>query len=197
MKSKKKKNHTTDDTAPPKPVTNGYSVLDKCALYIQFIIAVAAIGTLLIVIYQMVVQTRAWITVKGAEIVEIKENKPITAKVVLINSGKSPALDTTIHSNINIYYNPIPDPLPYGNSKGPVAHSVLGPDNTFGSFITKKEDLSSQELQGILDNKAAIYIYGVIEYQDIFNFKRQTKYCMVSRRGSLSLVACENHNAAN
>jgi len=197
MKSKKTKNNTAEDTKPSQPVTNVYSVSDKPAVFIQSIIAIAAIATLLVVTYQMVIQTRAWITIKGAELIEIKENKPITAKVVFINSGKSPALDTTIHSNINIYYNPIPDPLPYGNSKGPVAHNVLGPDNTFGNIITKKEDLASQELQGILDDKASIYVYGVIEYRDIFKFKRQTKYCMVSRRGSLSFVACENHNTAN
>jgi hypothetical protein len=170
---------------------------DKPSLYVQSIIAAAAIATLLIVTYQMVVQSRAWITVKGAELGEIKEGQPITAKIVFRNSGKTPALDVSIYNNINLFGQIVPDPMPYGHYAGRASKSVIGPDSDFGNFITKKEILTTQYLQAIANRKANIYVYGRVDYRDIFNCKRSTEYCMVNKVGTLNFDACERNNNAN
>lgn len=197
MKSNKPKNETTKDTKQTKPLPDISPVRDKPSLYVQSIIAAAAIATFLVIAYQMVLQSRAWITIKGAEIVEIKEGQPITAKIVFRNSGKSPALEVTIYNNINLYGQQVPDPMPYGHYSGRGSKSVIGPDSDFGSFITKKEILTMQELQAIRHHKAAIYVYGRVDYRDIFHCQRTTEYCMVNKFGTLNFDACEKNNIAN
>ena len=191
------KNKTPEDTKETKQLSDSSSVRDKPALYIQSIIAAAAIATFLIIIYQMIVQARAWVTVKGAELVTIKEGQPITAKIVFRNSGKTPAMDVTIYNNINLFSQPIPDPMPHVTYAGNISKAVIGPDSDFGNIITKKEILSSQDFQAILHRKADIYIYGRVDYRDIFNFHRTTEYCLVNKVGTLNFDACEKHNTAN
>jgi len=193
-----KKNEPEKITCQTKKFLGIVSGEHVCSSHcIQAIIAVAAIATLLIIFYQMVIQTRAWITVKGVELSLIKEGQPVKAQIVFRNSGKSPALDVVICNNINIYKIPPPDPMPYGGYDGPTSRGVIGPDSDVSNFISKKEKLSSQELRAILHRKAAIYVYGHVEYRDIFRCKRNTEYCFVNKPGTLNFDACPNNNNAN
>ena len=193
----KPKNKTQQETKNTKPLSDISPVRDKPMFYTQIAIAVISFFALIVIAYQMTVQSRAWVTVKGAELSEIKEGQPIMAKIVFRNSGKTPALDVTIYNNINLFSQPIPDPMPYGTYAANISKAVIGPDSDFGNIITKKEILSSQDFQAILHCKADIYIYGRVDYRDIFNFHRTTEYCLVNKVGTLNFDACEKHNNAN
>jgi hypothetical protein len=198
MKSKKPQNNTPKKTEETEVLPDS-SLCNREMLphYIQAVIATAAILSFLLIAYQMIVSTRAWITVKGAELIELKEGQPITAKIIFRNSGKSPALEVSVYNNINLYGQKVPDPMPYGHYAGHLSKSVTGPDSDFGNFITKKEILTPQELEAIIHHKAAIYVYGRIEYRDIFHCRRTTEYCMVNKYGTLNFDACEKNNTAN
>lgn len=193
----KPKNKEQQDTKETNILSKVSHVRDKLALYIQFIIAVAALATLLVITYQMTVQSRAWVTVKGAELAEIKEGQQITAKIIFRNSGKTPAMEVAIYNNINLFGQVVPDPMPNGTYDGRISKAVIGPDSDFGSFITEKEILTAQELQEIVHRKANIYLYGRVDYRDIFHCQRYTEYCLVNKIGTLNFDACEKHNIAN
>lgn len=195
MKSNKK-NDDSKDNKENLSISDLSSVRDKPMFYTQIAIILISVGTLLVIAYQMTVQSRAWVTVKGAEIIELKEGKPVTAKIIFRNSGQTPALDVTIRSNINIFGQSLPDPMPYIGYTGLTSRTVIGPDIEVGSIITKKEILTTQEAQAILHRKAAIYVYGRVDYRDIFNYKRFTEYCMVNKAGTLNFDACEKNNVA-
>ena len=197
MKSNEPKNNAPNDADPSKPFADISSVRDKPVFYTQVAIAVISLVALIVIAYQMIIQSRAWITVKSTEIIKIKEGQPVTAKIIFHNSGKSPALNVILHNRINIYIYPAPDPLSHGDSTNPVGHYVIGPDSDMNIIVTSEEAAASKDLQAIHNNKAAIYIHGQVDYRDIFNSERRTEYCMVSRADYLSLIACEKQNTAN
>ncbi|MGD0022132.1 MAG: hypothetical protein ABSC54_07495 [Smithellaceae bacterium] len=197
MKNKNKIQRTHQDTKETKPWPNISPMRDKLMLYTQIAIAFISFCALVVIAYQMTVQSRAWVTVKGAELRGIKEGQPITAKLVFHNSGKTPAMEVTIYNNINLFGQTVPDPMPYGSYVGHISKAVIGPDSDFGSFITKKEILTIQDIQAIVHRKANIYVYGRVDYRDIFHCQRYTEYCLVNKVGTLDFDVCEKHNTAN
>ena len=192
----------------PKPL------LWRWGTCIQLVLAGFTLGTLIIIFFQLratqeqtrilqaqhVNDTRAWVTVKGANLTQFREGQPITALIVFLNSGKSPALNVTIHNNIQLRDSPVPIPMPLTPANALALAPSIGvaaPQGEFGNSITSKGILIAQNIEDIWQNKKRLYVWGRIKYDDIFKQQRSTDYCLVNKVGTTNFDACPNNNSAN
>ncbi len=200
---------TNDKSKRNNEKSNNRSAFGK---YIQLSLAIFTLGTLIVVSLQLVTfqkqtkifqsqlinQTRAWITVKDASYQELREGQKIISTVKFINSGNSPALNLTIHNNVAIRNTPIEAPMkfiPINNPAPSVA--VIGPQVLHKSIIVANVIANKALIEKINTGDLLIYVWGVVKYDDIFNGKHETGYCLKSRVGTTIFDVCENNNYAN
>jgi hypothetical protein len=116
---------------------------------------------------------RAWASIK-----EIKLSKPLTVgrpaqiSVTVINTGKTPALDTVL-SEVRI------GPSETDRNRDLVVHDsereVIAPNNTDTFFANATYDDDS--IRAILVGTIPIYIRGKFEYKDVFGATHTTAFC--------------------
>jgi hypothetical protein len=86
-----------------------------------------------------------------------------------------------------------------------IAPMVLGPGQTSSRYRWLDRSLSVQEIDGIKSGLYAIYVYGRIEYVDVFHTKRWSVYKLKYTNGAwppigpgaVSMLFCPDGNDAN
>lgn len=115
---------------------------------------------------------RAWVGIKGGILKgEIKQGQKLSFVVEFQNTGRTPALDVIATTGYNFIY-PTKQRVMSGRSQDLSGGSVASPNFTF----TISRDFSEKDVQR-LENKEAIFVYGMITYRDIFNNKHTTYFC--------------------
>jgi hypothetical protein len=123
-------------------------------------------------------QLRAYLFVDQAGI-EFPEPGVPHSKVVVRNGGLTPALEVRhwMHQWCARY--PLDGELPVPPDDMPLSIAVMGPGNTSnmavahppGQMIVKPEYLAQ-----LGTDVATVYVYGELQYLDVFGFERRTKY---------------------
>lgn len=145
---------------------------------------------------------RAWVNVVRESMDEIKEEKPISFKVDITNSGRTPARKAIIESYVTVADHDIPseDELMRGaQQETPNSVGVLAPGVSFSapSEITTGAVLP---VKAKLGSSGYIYIWGKITYQDVFTRKHETEYCgyrSIAWTTRPDYQQCKFHNEAN
>ncbi len=143
---------------------------------------------------------RAWVGPTGVSMLnELRTNEPIVSRVILRNTGLTPALnvETTVHilsSNIPLErfdeeeaFKPIENPRRSGTLFPSPSIGVMIMDSTYSEF----------EVKEIVNERAWIYLFGITTYVDIFEEPRDTKFCFVYEpRRTKNFVPCDRYNYA-
>jgi len=169
---------------------------DRLPEYIQIVVAAAAIATFWVVTCQMVEQTRAWVTIKKAYHDPFKVGEKAKVHIVLTNSGNSPALEVSAQTELELRDSEPPTPLPFRESSKARSKSVIGPDVFPRISISSQLPLTKQAIDIISNQNKRLYVWGRIEYIDIFKRHRVTDFCMRNEFGTKDFEACENNNTA-
>jgi hypothetical protein len=92
------------------------------------------------------------------------------------NSGKSPTVNAQILVNWQSCVGDLPDNFGYPYTDPPMV-AFLGPQAEVGSTIF---DIPATEVAAVADGKRSIYIWGTIEYRDIFKSTKGhfTNFCL-------------------
>jgi hypothetical protein len=125
----------------------------------------------------VVSQLRAYVFIKTAELANLDEPEPVTASVVLRNSGQTPAFRVNAWGGISYRPFPLTVPLPTRESPGGTTGSVA--DLAPGTDMHQIYDippLSEQQREALRAGTAAIYVYGDIRYVDAFKQERFCRY---------------------
>jgi hypothetical protein len=135
------------------------------------------------------VGVRDWTSGRASSTVE-----PLDGRVYLVNSGDSPALDVQISHTYAIWHQFDAAKIDYGDYFEPT-HPILGPNLPVEKFIEfKYSDESSR--QAVLMEDVTIFWYGIIRYRDIFEEKRETKFCFEYNIKNQGFELCILHNEA-
>ncbi len=123
-------------------------------------------------------QLRAYVNVDGV----IRVNDPgevegrgFAVQVEVKNSGQTPAYDLFQWAKIDMREFPLADRLPIHCVDGGT-RAILAAGAKTVAFPAYRHDLSQHEVDAILDNQAAVYVYGEVEYCDIFGVRRLTQF---------------------
>lgn len=151
---------------------------------------------------QIYIENRAWLCSTGVS--PSSGFNPGESPTVILkfnNSGGSPARDITIKYNMNIRDIPLPENIPMGKYlTDEPSRGVVAPNSDFSSpKYTKNEIVFTEEdISKISRNERKLYVYGGIDYFDIFNERHCTNFCFVSRvegpENKVGFQVCSNNN---
>jgi len=145
---------------------------------------------------QLVNDHRPWISFKEAARTVTKEGIPLSIGLTFMNTGNSPALDLTIKAAVEIRDKPLPTPLPAIRKKATHSRGVIGPQATCLHPIDIT-NVTEKHLANLQSGAELLYIWGHVNYKDIFGKQHQTTFCMHTEPGSPNYVACGNNNYAD
>jgi hypothetical protein len=96
-------------------------------------------------------------------------------QVEVRNSGQTPAYDLFQWAKIEVREFPLADRMPIHCVDGG-SRAILAPGAKTVTFPAYRHGLSQHEVDAILENQAAIYVYGEIDYRDTFGKRRLTQF---------------------
>lgn len=124
-------------------------------------------------------QLRAYLSVVKSIQVENTVNPELPAYATSIrNSGQTPAYATTSWWGIGIQKHPLTSRLGPPPNPTPDSDVILGNGAEQGFKEEVREQFGQQERDDVRTGKAAIYVWGRIEYRDCFNRKHFTNFCL-------------------
>jgi hypothetical protein len=143
-------------------------------------------------------QLRAYLQVVKAQVV--LRGDPVI-QIEVHNSGQTPAYGIAVPSGVELSENPRKTDPALTNEDAD-ARAIVGGGETFSIEISyTKGRLNRHEVQGIEEGRLGIYIWGIINYTDIFETKRFTRFSYVLTGGvpsdgedPMSLQICEKGN---
>lgn len=150
---------------------------------------------------------RAWLGLGEFKVTQFEKGKPVHINIEIINSGKTPAIDVTQSNNIGwlsvSYYNPAAwkddiesksffkkwfDILKYRTAQS------VPPQGRF--FMSGGDTiLDDSDYDAIKSKKLILYVYGRINYNDIFNRPCYTTFCLyMDYQDTPRLFYCKKYN---
>jgi hypothetical protein len=164
-------------------------------------------------------EQRAWIGVTqvyspeytdGDNKVYLKEGQKIKAEIILINSGKTPAKRVRplsfilfIKPNIDPFRNNKIDKIITNTlnvHKNVQSNDVLQPGirtHIFPPTIPEEAIVTKSTIDDIKHERYCLYIIGLITYEDVFDIKHLTKFCMVLDKDLTHWYPCDSNNEVN
>jgi hypothetical protein len=125
-------------------------------------------------------QMRAYLSVRFGGVVrqDSTKNYKFEIRVILANTGQTPAYNVFCLSRANVLPFPLPEGFSFETSEIPITSAgVLGPQQVFttGSFVDRM--LSGEEISEISKGSAKrLYLYGIVNYTDAFGVDRFTNF---------------------
>ena len=142
---------------------------------------------------------RAWVGLKSGRLVTFEANKPITAVVVLTNTGKTIALAArkklAIHgSATGVDINRLAS---RELSRVTAAPSILYPNLDISMYVSTHRPATEEEIRRINAGTGFIYVFGEMRYTDIFDRPHVTLFCGVYNPTVKLFDLCRQHNRAD
>jgi hypothetical protein len=108
----------------------------------------------------------------------IKEGSHYHVGVTIVNSGRTPAL--RVRSKMRLWPFPVNDKFvpDYGNATTTQSVGVLPPQAKMTiTSLASLGIIGASEIASLKNGSQILYLYGEIEYEDIFGIQYQTRYC--------------------
>jgi hypothetical protein len=142
---------------------------------------------------------RPWVGMESIKMTSaFVANEPLTTAIVIRNTGSSPGINVVGKSRVAWGPGELPEDPPYGEGDSPGSVGTLFPGNTVSHTLETTRGLSAQEIEAIKGGRMFFYVFGFIEYDDIFGKRHKTRYCGHYRptKGQLFSI-CSRYNDAN
>jgi hypothetical protein len=144
---------------------------------------------------------RPWVVLSGVRLAKEPEfNKPVTATLTIINTGKTPAIEVIAQSRISMMNSeqqlPLMVQLGPTKSRGmlpPAGQSVPG---NFSFTTDPMTAVNVVQIQAYYSGANRLYLDGRVDYGDAFGIKHWTKFCLFHLNGSAldAFSYCQNGN---
>lgn len=124
---------------------------------------------------------RAYITTQQVTMYEFEIGKNVSAELIVVNNGKTPAKDVTIYAHLWLLKEPpdVSQAVAVTPSGSAVSKYVIGPlgGQAIQSFVATV--LTQQRWAEIANTDQRYYMWGVVVYRDVFDRSHKTTFCMV------------------
>jgi hypothetical protein len=134
---------------------------------------------------------RAWVVVKEMLCSNLTEGQPVTAKITITNTGKTPA-NAIMTASIALLQS-MQEPMPIYPMKRPPSNSLVTPGGTFAIFVTTDQPLTTDRMRLLQSEDLTIYIWGNIMFEDGFG-KYETLFCGLYSPDEHNIVFCPTNN---
>jgi hypothetical protein len=138
---------------------------------------------------------RAYVTVPSGEVILLGEDQGAALfSLNLVNSGNTPANEVRMFALAAVRTEE-PPAIDFREAVW-VAVGVIAPKEKAIRLVANKRDITKLESKLMQERKMNLYVWGAIEYRDVFKQLRQTKFCYVQRFGSAKIGPCAGKNEA-
>jgi hypothetical protein len=140
---------------------------------------------------------RAWIGTSDPKVLQLDIGKPLYISVKLNNNGKTPAL----RGRAALHIRPVPSGQtlsPQDEFGEPGSIVDLFPSQSF--FIHnsgKAGNVRDEEMSQITTGAVTIYVFGIVEYRDVFRIAHKTRFCYSYDAALKVMNVCLFYNEAN
>jgi hypothetical protein len=146
------------------------------------------------------VSNRAWVGIKEATLTkELQAGERPSAIVMYVNKGNTPALRVKVRANMGFTDRQPSEPM--ANLPGVMEESVgvfLPESDKVGTPVMSTEAMPEDFLRQVNEGKKRLYVWGVIEYEDVFGNAHTTRYCLTQQPGAgRDLDVCPMNNTAD
>jgi len=126
-------------------------------------------------------QMRAYICIDvGTAGYQVRPDSKFAAQTIMFNAGPTPAHKVGFRAKAAILPNPLPDSFDFSITEKNVGESVLGPHQRMNITRFVNDFVPDGEVQDIrLAKGRALYIWGVIDYLDVFSKKHTTRFAQM------------------
>ena len=161
---------------------------------------------------QLVIGERAWVTVEKVSFEEFNEfngGDKITVFIKIINAGKTPAFNTIVKVEVN-FIDPSwlldsdSDTLTPGVTEIPIrvgrrgpSTTVIGPNGEREGTITWSGVLTDDIIKLAKEEKMPLYVWGVVEYKDVFEIDRKFHFCFSNNLNTSTFKECGSFKQEN
>ena len=144
---------------------------------------------------QLRLDQRAWVGLATASLEAVEVGKPIYAHVVLFNSGKTIAKRAIVAYHLKFSPQPFKKLPPTTRSNENTSVGVLIPGGRYDSKFGSKANSVDIDKQNVANWYT--YIWGEVEYNDIFKERHRTLFCEFRKGIDGDFNQCGFHNDAN
>ena len=145
-------------------------------------------------------EQRAWVGAITVANLVVKAGEPTSASVVVINSGKTPALHLKFITGGQGSLSGQKIAFSYGRPKIPIQSDfVLQPGAQYFMTIGDPSDEHATQLQvnGITSGTHLYWLYGKVTYADVSKRTHHTKFCFLVSRDLKGANPCDTYNEAD
>jgi hypothetical protein len=132
---------------------------------------------------------RAWIVLKSAALKHpIKVGEAPEISIIFTNTGRTPASNANFKTWVHIADSHTPaDKLHRPDLPGRPSQGVIPPGMLFSQNIAPRITLTDQTMQRLTREEQQFYLYGLVEYHDIFDHSWMTAFCLTLNIGTGTL----------
>jgi hypothetical protein len=146
-------------------------------------------------------EQRAWVGVSGVKVSKLQVGKPVLISVEFRNTGKTPAKNLTVVSNLEVVPRAGKPNFTYSSegSSPPERDSrvlLLAGGYAHISFEATKY-LQQKEIDDVATGQLSLYVHGLAKYDDTFGTHHWIRFCYFMDRDVRSFVICREHNSAD
>jgi hypothetical protein len=144
---------------------------------------------------------RAWVGMVGIDVNKAVQDSPFSYAVSIQNTGKTPALNVHIlTTSKGVPKGQTPQFTYELPSNAPVAATTIQPSMRVkmgGTPDSLSRPLTTDQFQSLKSGAAVMYIYGKIDYEDVFKGLHHTQFCGFLEADLASVHSCFQYNTAN
>lgn len=139
---------------------------------------------------------RAYVFPKYIRMKEFRAGEKLLVEVELENSGNTPALNLSGSIHYRARETALPENPDYGKpADGFTSVSVLPPSVPSLRLVSSRGELLDRHIVSVGRGELSIYVYGILQYEDVFRQRRKTKFCGLYDAPTGLFKACEHHNS--
>lgn len=123
-------------------------------------------------------ERRAYVCAEGAIFLKSDDGQPTNNIVLTIkNNGTTPSIDTMDWANVIIDKFPLDRDIQTNQFGVMHPRSVLSPSASIVYPLYLPQEAPEDDIMKVSNGEYAIYVYGGIEYKDIFGETHSTRFC--------------------
>jgi hypothetical protein len=146
------------------------------------------------------VSERARVFIKNIELTPPQASQELKVQVTVENFGKTPANQMEAYGNVQVRDSALPQ-NPQDEPAFPTrprSSAVLMPSDTVGLPILGRRPLTGQEVDAINSGASLLYVFGHLEYLDVFGQRHETRFCsQYNPQFPQRLNICPYYNSAD
>jgi hypothetical protein len=143
---------------------------------------------------------RPWLGIKDMRLVTLETGKKVTASTLMTNTGKTIAKASKTFMTLK--FSPVPLDIAKfavsgGRPKPTPTPGVIFPGLEFALYTSSTAVADSESVEQIKAKRLLVYVFGELEYMDVFGQGHRTLYCGLYEPEQKVFEACRQYNDAD